>query len=129
MLRFLNRLFRPARTNGPSSFKSQQELARFATELQEKNRRLVEAERLKGEFFANVSHELRTPLSLILAPLESMLAGEFGPLNDAQRTGGQTIHNNAVRLLQMVTGLLDLARVEAQQVEVKREPVDVAELT
>jgi signal transduction histidine kinase len=108
---------------------SEQELARFAVEMQEKNQRLVETERLKSEFFANVSHELRTPLSLILAPLESLLAGEFGPLSESQRTGAQTMHNNAVRLLQMVTGLLDLARLDAHRVEIKREPLDVAALT
>jgi signal transduction histidine kinase len=105
------------------------DLSRQTLELQEKNRKLLESERLKNQFFANVSHELRTPLSLILAPVETLLAGEFGEINDRQRTGGQTIHNNAVRLLQMVTGLLDLARVEAHQVEIKRESVDVAELT
>jgi signal transduction histidine kinase len=108
---------------------TEKELAKQAADLQEKNKKYAEAERLKNEFFANVSHELRTPLSLILAPLESMLAGEFGSLNDAQRSGSETIHNNAIRLLQMVTGLLDLARVEAQRVEIKREPVEVTELT
>ncbi|MGZ3414865.1 MAG: PAS domain-containing protein, partial [Isosphaeraceae bacterium] len=51
--------------------------------LRQANEKLVEAERLKGEFLANVSRELRTPLTLILAPLESLLAGEAGPFSEA----------------------------------------------
>lgn len=105
------------------------ERVRAQEALAEKNRQLVEAERVKTQFLATVSHELRTPLTLILAPVESALAGEYGPVPDAQRAGLRTVHNNAVRLLQMVTGLLDFARVEAGKVEVNREPVDAAAVT
>jgi signal transduction histidine kinase len=114
-----------------------------AQEIQQANRKLREAneeltrlyektrelDRLKTEFLANVSHELRTPLTLILAPLESLLAGDNGDLPGPQRASLQTVHNNAVRLLQMVTGLLDLAKLESGQAEVKREAVEVVALT
>lgn len=102
--------------------------ARAEQRLLETNRQLVEAERLKGEFLANVSHELRTPLTLVLGPIESILAGESGTVRDAQRPALQTIHNNAVRLMQMVNGLLDFSRLDAGGVEIRREPVEVATL-
>lgn len=102
---------------------------RLADELFESQKKLLENERLKSQFLANVSHELRTPLTLTLAPVESLLAGEYGVLAEGQSTILQTMHNNAVRLLQMVTGLLDFSKLEAGKVEVKREPTPVAQLT
>ena len=109
--------------------RAQQEVDRKANELATKNEQLIRAERLKSEFLANVSHELRTPLTLILAPLESWLGGEFGPITESQQGNLQTIHNNAVRLLQMVTGLLDFSKVESGKVEVNREAVEIVSLT
>ncbi len=90
---------------------------------------LVELQQEKDAFLASVSHELRTPLTLMLAPLESMLAGDFGPLSDRLRHTCETMHNNAVRLLQMVTSLLDLSKLEAGRVDAHPDPVDVVALT
>ncbi len=96
------------------------------TALKEAEQRTREAERMKGEFFANVSHELRTPLSLILAPLESLLAeNKYGEMPESELRYLQTIHNNAVRLLQMVNGLLDFAKFEAGKMKVHPEATDV----
>ncbi|WP_431217431.1 ATP-binding response regulator [Puia sp. P3] len=100
-----------------------------AQQLQQTNERLREAERVKSEFFANVSHELRTPLSLILAPTESLLSGKLGKLSPLQQDVMQTVHNNAARLLQMVSGLLDFAKAEAGKLKPRPEAVDVGALT
>ena len=100
-----------------------------ARELDEINQKLVQAERIKDEFFANVSHELRTPLTLILAPLESLLAGEAGRMTSVQRKSLETMHNNSVRLYQMVTGILDFSKLEAGKMPVNREPTDVVALS
>ena len=102
-----------------------QRLERLNKELAEANQRTVEAERVKSEFFTNVSHELRTPLTLILGPVESLLGGDRGEMPGAQREALETIHNNTLRLLQMVTGLLDFSKLEAGKFRVKREAVDV----
>jgi len=99
-----------------------------AQQVQEANKKLREAERVKSEFFANVSHELRTPLSLILGPLESILLQKHGILSEAQEGYLKTIHNNAIRLLQMVNGLLDFSKVEAGKMNVHREPTDIVAL-
>jgi signal transduction histidine kinase len=99
-----------------------------AQQVQEANNKLREAEKVKGEFFANVSHELRTPLSLILGPLESILSRRHGDLNETQENYLKTIHNNAIRLLQLVNGLLDFSKVEAGKMSVHREPTNIASL-
>jgi len=105
------------------------EIYQRAQQLQETNEKLREAERIKSEFFANVSHELRTPLSLILAPTESLLGGKHGELSLSQYGVLRTVQNNAIRLHQMVTGLLDFAKAEAGRMKVQPEPVDVVALT
>ncbi|MBN8851051.1 MAG: hypothetical protein BGO55_28875 [Sphingobacteriales bacterium 50-39] len=104
------------------------EIVQRAQQLQAANEKLREAERVKSDFFANVSHELRTPLSLILAPAESLLSSRHGEMPAAQQGLLHTIHNNAVRLLQMVTGLLDFAKTEAGRIEVSSRPTNVIRL-
>src|SRR5437763_2530445 len=93
-------------------------------ELETLNARLKELDKLKTQFFANVSHELRTPLTLILAPVESLLSGEAGEIGPKFRGYLETIHNNAVRLLQMVSGLLDFSTLEAEKIQAKRQPTN-----
>ncbi len=93
------------------------------------NEKAQESERLKTEFLANISHELRTPLTLTLSPLESILSGDHGAIPEEQKNLLQTMHNNASRLFQMVTGLLDFSKLEAGKVTVQREPLDVSAVT
>lgn len=100
------------------------EIVQRAQQLQQANERLREAERIKSEFFANVSHELRTPLSLILAPTESLLSGQHGKMPATERSLVRTIHNNAVRLLQMVTGLLEFSKSEAGGISFSPRPTN-----
>ena len=100
-----------------------------AQELQFANQKLRDLDRLKTEFFANVSHELRTPLTLILAPIEALLASADAASIAARRDILQTVHNNAIRLLQMINGLLDFSKVSAGKTEIHRESVDIVELT
>jgi signal transduction histidine kinase len=99
-----------------------------AKQLQEANQKLIEAERVKGEFFANVSHELRTPLSLIFAPVESLISGKPGRITSQQRELLEMIRNNSIRLLQLVNGLLDFSKLEAGKMKVEREPFELNKL-
>jgi len=105
------------------------EVAKRAEQLSLLNEKLIESERIKSEFVATVSHELRTPLTLILAPIESILAGDAGALTEEQSEHLKTMHNNTVRLLQLITGLLDFSRLEAGKIELRPEPTDVVALT
>lgn len=94
----------------------------------EANEHLKEMDRLKSRFTANIHHELRTPLTLILAPLESLLAEEFGPVEKLQRGYLETARRNAVRLLRLINELLDLARIESHDQLLKRSAVDIREI-
>lgn len=108
---------------------AEEQLLLRASELNAANKRLMETERLKNEFFATVSHELRTPLTLVLSPLESMLGDEFGTLPLEIEPLVKTMHNNATRLLQLVTGLLDFSKLEAGRMDVHHEALDLVAVT
>jgi signal transduction histidine kinase/DNA-binding response OmpR family regulator len=87
---------------------------------------LAELDRAKTAFFSNVSHEFRTPLTLMLGPLEELLAD----LPDSpQRELADAAHRNGLRLLRLVNMLLDFARVEAGRAQARFAPTDLAALT
>lgn len=103
-------------------------LKRTRGSLEEAFARLRDLDRVKNQFFSNISHELKTPLTMILAPLETLLAGDLGPLEPGQAGHLQTIRRNALGLLRLINDLLDLARLEERHVELKREAMDVPAL-
>jgi signal transduction histidine kinase len=93
-------------------------------ELAQLNDRLTELDTLKSQLFANVSHELRTPLTLILGPVERLLA--TAPAD--QRRDLETIRRNAQLLQRHVDDLLDVARLEAGRLELRRTRVDLSQI-
>ena len=107
--------------------KRSQELAAANRELRDANAKLGELDAAKTAFFSNVSHEFRTPLTLMLGPLEDALADDT--LGAEQRTRVQLAHANALRLLKLVTALLDFSRLEAGRLHGSFAPLDVAQYT
>jgi signal transduction histidine kinase len=89
---------------------------------------LAELDRAKTEFFSNVSHEFRTPLTLMLGPIEDMLAAEHA-VPDGTRPQLEVIHRNALRLLRMVNMVLDFSRVGSGQIQSVYRPTDLARFT
>ena len=89
---------------------------------------LAEIDRAKTAFFSNVSHEFRTPLTLMLGPLEDMLAGS-DELSTAMAGRIALVHRNGVRLLKLVNSLLDFSRIEAGRMQAHFETTDIAGLT
>ncbi len=87
---------------------------------------LKELDQAKSQFFANISHELRTPLTMVLAPLESLLKGEVGPLSDVHRRHVEIMHHNALRLLKQINSLLDLAKLDAGRMELRYRAGDLS---
>lgn len=89
---------------------------------------LAELDRAKTTFFSNVSHEFRTPLTLILSPLEELLAtGTALPPEYRQQL--ELMHRNSLRLMKLVNTLLDFSRIEAGRIQAVYEPIDLAALT
>lgn len=92
-------------------------------ELRVANEKLKEMDRIKSNFFANVSHEIRTPLTLILAPIESALQSESGPMMNHDLL--RTMERNAARLLKLVNNLLDISKIEAGRVTMTVSEQDI----
>ena len=86
---------------------------------------LAEIDRAKTAFFSNVSHEFRTPLTLMLGPLEQMLAEHAGEAAERLRM----LHRNSLRLLRLVNTLLDFSRLEAGRVRASFRPTNLAAYT
>ncbi|WP_309084463.1 ATP-binding protein [Chelativorans sp.] len=86
---------------------------------------LAEIDRAKTIFFTNISHEFRTPLTLMLSPLEELLATPPQSWGDP-RPQVEVAHRNAMRLLRLVNSLLDFSRIEAGRVQASYEPTDLA---
>ena len=88
----------------------EQLVARRTEEVRVQAEKLQEIDKLKSRFFANISHEFRTPLTLIIDPLNEMIAGTF------KGDSGyyfNIMKKNAVRLLRLINQLLDLSRLES----------------
>ncbi|WP_158624994.1 ATP-binding protein [Corallococcus terminator] len=90
---------------------------------------LAEIDLAKTAFFSNVSHEFRTPLTLLLGPVEDLLAGRQGALPEEVRGELAVVHRNALRLLKLVNALLDFSRIEAGRAQATVEPTDLSSLT
>ncbi|MGK5444080.1 SpoIIE family protein phosphatase [Micromonospora sp. URMC 105] len=88
---------------------------------------LAALDRAKTNFFANVSHEFRTPLTLVLGPLEDLLADAALPPAYIDRL--TVMHRNALRLLKLVNTVLDFSRLESGRLAAHYQPTDLADYT
>jgi signal transduction histidine kinase len=97
---------------------------------EERNRAeaLAALDRAKTDFFSNVSHEFRTPLTLMLGPLEELLAKKES-LSVQNHTQVKLAHENALRLLKLVNTLLDFSRIEANRAQAVYKETDLSVLT
>ncbi len=104
--------------------------ARAYQEERSRAEALAEIDRAKTTFFSNVSHEFRTPLTLLLGPLEDVLAAAHGgALPSAAARNLEIAHRNALRLLKLVNSLLDFSRIEAQRTQASYQLVDLPAFT
>jgi len=83
--------------------------------------RLLEADRMKNEFFQNISHEFRTPLTLMIGPLESAVNQK----QDLPYEQAGIALRNSRRLLRLVNQLLDLQRLDAGKMQPSFRPTDL----
>ncbi|TDU26403.1 signal transduction histidine kinase [Panacagrimonas perspica] len=97
------------------------DLSRAQVALTEKADELERASQYKSEFLANMSHELRTPLNSSLILAKVLADNKGGNLSDEQVRFAQTITSANQDLLALINDILDLAKIEAGQVELNVE--------
>src|SRR5438270_6112605 len=88
--------------------------------------RLAQLENARREFIANASHELRTPLFSLGGFLELMADEDLDPATQAEFMA--TMREQVARLTKLATDLLDLSRLDAGRLTVRREHVDLSAL-
>ncbi len=109
------------------------ELDKRVDALESQNLALNDANRLKGEFLANVSHELRTPLNSILGFAELLTdaahkeseAGDDSTRLTKRRRYLENILSAGRSLLDLINGLLEMAKIEAGKADITIEKVDL----
>ncbi|MEI9885124.1 MAG: PAS domain-containing sensor histidine kinase [Rhizomicrobium sp.] len=84
------------------------------------------ANKAKSKFLANMSHELRTPLNAIIGFADLMRQGTFGPLGNDRYTDYATlVYDSGQLLLDLISDMLDMAKIEAGKMELNFERVDL----
>jgi two-component system cell cycle sensor histidine kinase PleC len=87
------------------------------------------ANQAKSAFLANMSHELRTPLNAIIGFSEILHNNMFGPLGSAKyEEYSRDIHSSGTHLLGLINDILDMSKIEAGQMRLEQEPVDLASI-
>ena len=87
-----------------------------------------EIEKMKSEFVSLVSHELRTPLTSIIGFISLILDGKTGKINQKQHESLSRAHRQSKRLAALINDLLDVSRIEAGRIEMKRERVQIEKI-
>ncbi|MEB3145775.1 MAG: hybrid histidine kinase/response regulator HrmK [Cylindrospermopsis raciborskii 1523720] len=100
---------------------SYQSLLQFNYNLERKNK-------LKNQFLANTSHEIRTPLTSIIGFTELLLAQGYQAERERHQEYLQIIQSSGKHLLSLINDILDLSKIEANQLEVQWEVADIPSL-
>lgn len=90
--------------------------------------KLKEVENLRRELIANVSHDLRTPIAIIRGYTETLQMKEDSISDEKRRHYINTVSDSAEKLDRLVNELFELSKLEANQVEAKKEPFIISEL-
>ncbi len=106
---------------------SRDELGRLSRAFNDMTARLRAARQMQTDFVANVSHELRTPLTSVKGTIETLRAGAIDDV-DVRDRFLETIEGETDRLIRLVNDLLLLTRADSEALNLRREPLDMAEL-
>lgn len=94
-------------------------------ELEKANIKLKELDQLKSMFIASMSHELRTPLNSIIGFTGIILQGMTGEISAEQKDQLQRVYGSAKHLLNLITDIIDISKIEAGKVEVYAKKVNL----
>jgi signal transduction histidine kinase/DNA-binding NarL/FixJ family response regulator len=97
-------------------------------QLHESNKKLVESDRYKTEFFQNITHEFRTPLTLILGPADTIIKHCTVSQHENITGHAHIIKRNASHMLDMVNQFLDVSKINAGKMNLNLERFDIIAL-
>ncbi|WP_272701098.1 HAMP domain-containing sensor histidine kinase [Desulfovibrio sp. Fe33] len=104
------------------------ELGELALAFNAMAARLRREERMRADFIAMLSHEIRTPLTSVREAVDLIGSGAFGEVNEKQKRFLDIAEQESDRLSALLTRLLSVSRLEAQELELAPERMDAAEL-
>lgn len=121
-------LFDQLQTELSERLQAEAKLTETNQKLAISNEELARATRLKDEFLANMSHELRTPLNAILGLTEVLQDDIIGTVNERQLKALKTVERSGNHLLELINDILDVAKIEAGQIELDLTAISVGHL-
>jgi two-component system sensor histidine kinase/response regulator len=104
------------------------ERRRVEQSLKEANEKLKELDVLKSDFLSTVSHELRTPLGIMREGVSLCLEGVAGEITETQKDLLTDTKESIDRLTRLITDLLDISKIEAKKIQLRRKILDLGEI-
>jgi len=101
-------------------------LEKEKTELQQAKKKAEESDRLKMSFLSNMSHEIRTPMNSIIGFAEMLKNPDISKLKEERYIN--IIQSKGKHLIQLINDIIDIARIEANELVIDNKPVDLNNL-